>query len=65
MASLISNSIILSTNVYLLGSSFKKQIKDRKTEAVTNKLQLSAEVASAVAGLAKVVVSTLDSYEKD
>jgi len=63
-AGLFSNAIVLSTNAFLLGSSVKRQISEKKTENVANKLQLTAEVASAVSGLAKVIATTLDSYER-
>ena len=61
LAGLVSNSIVLSTNTYLLGINIRRQAKERKAEAITTKLQLASEVASAVAGLAKVVVTTLES----
>ena len=64
LAGLVSNSIILSTNVFLLGANFKRQINQKKTEAIANKLQLTAEVAQAVAGLSKVIIKTLESYER-
>ena len=64
LAGLFSNALVLSTNAFLLGSSVKRQITEKKTESVANKLQLTAEVASAVSGLAKVIANTLDSYEK-
>lgn len=64
LAGLVSNSIILSTNIFLLGSSFKRQIAQKKTDDIANKLQLTAEVAQAVAGLSKVIVKTLESYER-
>ena len=58
LAGLVSNSIVLSTNAYLLGVNVRRQIKERKAEAVTNKLQLASDVANAVAGLTKVVITT-------
>ena len=64
LAGLVSNSIILSTNVFLIGTNFRRQIKEKKTEAIANKLQLTAEVAQAIAGLSKVIVKTLETYEK-
>jgi uncharacterized protein YbjQ (UPF0145 family) len=64
LAGLVSNSIILSTNVFLLGANFKRQVNQKKTEAIANKLQLTAEVAQAVAGLSKVIVKTLETYER-
>ena len=64
LAGLVSNSIILSTNVFLIGTNFKRQINQKKTEAIANKLQLTAEVAQAVAGLSKVIVATLEGHER-
>ena len=64
LAGLAANSIILSTNAYLLGTNIRKQAKEKKTEAIVGKLQLTAEVAQAVAGLSKVIITTLDSYER-
>jgi uncharacterized protein YbjQ (UPF0145 family) len=62
LAGLVSNSIILSTNVFLIGTNFKRQINQKKTEAIANKLQLTAEVAQAIAGLSKVIVATLEGH---
>ena len=64
LAGLVSNSIILSTNVFLIGTNFKRQINQKKTEAIANKLQLTAEVAQALAGLSKVIVATLEGHER-
>ena len=64
LAGLCSNALVLSTNAFLLGSNVRRRITEKKTESVANKLQLTAEVASAISGLAKVVAATLDSYEK-
>ena len=64
LAGLLSNSIILSTNAYLLGVNVHRQLKEKKAEAVTNKLQLASEVANAVAGLTKVVITTLETHER-
>ncbi len=64
LAGLVSNSIILSTNVFLLGTNFKRQISQKKIETIANKLQLTAEVAQAVATLSKVIVATLEGYER-
>jgi hypothetical protein len=64
LAGLVSNSIILSTNVFLLSTNFKRQINQKKTDAIANKLQLTAEVAQALAGLSKVIVATLEGHER-
>jgi len=64
LAGLFSNALVLSTNAFLLGSSVRRRITEKKTENIANKLQLTAEVASAVSGVAKVIATTIDSYEK-
>ena len=64
LAGLCSNALVLSTNAFLLGSSVRRRITEKKTESVANKLQLTAEVASAISGVAKVVAATLESHEK-
>jgi len=64
LAGLVSNSIILSTNIFLIGTNFRRQLKEKKTESIANKLQLTAEVAQAIAGLSKVIVKTLETYER-
>ena len=59
VASLVSNSVILSTNAFLLGSSIQNQLRDRKRDRTIESLQLTAEIAGAVAGLTKVVINTV------
>jgi len=59
VASLVSNSVILSANAFLLGSSIQNQLRDRRNSRVTEGLQLTAEIAAAVAGLTKVVINTV------
>jgi len=59
VASLVSNSVILSANAFLLGSSIQNQLRDRRNSRVSEGLQLTAEIAGAVAGLTKVVINTV------
>jgi len=59
IASLVSNSVILSANAFLLGSSIQNQLRDRRNSRVSEGLQLTAEIAGAVAGLTKVVINTV------
>jgi len=59
VASLLSNSVILSANAFLLGSSIQNQLRDRRNSRVSEGLQLTAEIAGAVAGLTKVVINTV------
>ncbi|MBN2355252.1 hypothetical protein JXO59_04025 [candidate division KSB1 bacterium] len=60
LASLFTNTVILSANAFLLGHNISRQIRERKTQAVADRLQLTAEVASAVPGLARVIVEAMD-----
>lgn len=61
VASLISNSVLLSANVYLIGSNVSSQFKEKKRERKLQTLELCAQVANATAGLTKVVVEIIDS----
>jgi len=60
LAGLVSNTVILSANAYLLGHNIRRQARERRTQVIADKLQFTAEIASAVAGVAKVIVSALD-----
>jgi len=59
-AGLISNTVILSANAYLLTSSIAQQFRDRKRERVSQTLEMGAQIANAVAGLTKVIVETIE-----
>ncbi len=63
-ASLISNSVMLTANAFLIGSGFSNYFKDRKRERITNNLQGTAEIASAIAGLTKVVTETIEKHHE-
>jgi hypothetical protein len=63
-ASLISNSVLLTSNAFLIGSGFSNYFKDRKRERITTNLQVTAEIASAIAGLTKVVTETLEKHHE-
>ncbi len=63
-ASLISNSVMLTANAFLIGSGSSNYFKDRKRERITNNLQVTAEIASAIAGLTKVVTETIEKHHE-
>ena len=65
LAALVSNSITLSTNAYLLGVNVRRQIKQKKTEEVAERLQLASEVAQAITGLSRVVINALESHNAE
>ncbi len=57
-ASILSNSILLTTNAYLIGTSLTNNIRQKKQEHMNDNLQTAAEIASAIAGLTKVISDT-------
>ncbi len=61
-AELVSNSILLATNAYLAGAGIHNQFRNRKRERIAENLQMAAEIASTMAGLAQVVTSSLDKH---
>ena len=61
-AEIISNTVLLTANAYLVGSGFRNHFRERKREQITNSLQTAAEIASAAAGLTKVITETIGSY---
>jgi len=59
VAGIISNSVILAANAYLIGSGIQGSFRARKQERITTTLQTTAEIASALAGLTKVIVDSI------
>ncbi len=60
-AEIVSNSVLLTANAYLIGSGLHNHFRQKKQEQITNSLQTTAEIASAIAGLTKVVSETIGS----
>lgn len=58
-AEIVSNSVLLAANAYLLGSGIHNNFREKRREKITNNLQFAAEIASAAAGLTKVVTETI------
>lgn len=59
-AGLLSNSVTLATNAYLLGTGLKRNLDRKKAERISEHLHLAAEISSALAGLTQVIVNTLE-----
>ena len=59
-AGLVSNSIIFTANVWLIGHNFLHQVKERRAAQVAERFQVAAEVASALAGVARVIVNAVE-----
>jgi len=58
-AGLVSNSVMLAANVYLLGTGIQNNIRIKKQQRITDNLQTTAELANAVAGLTKVITESI------
>ena len=56
---LMSNSVMLAANAYLIGSGIHNSIRVRKQARIQDNLQTTAELASAIAGLTRVVTDTI------
>jgi len=59
VAGLLSNSVALAANAYLIGAGLHNSLRTRRQERIQDQLQLTAELAAAVAGLTKVVSDTI------
>ena len=64
-ASLISNGVLLTANAYLIGTGFSNSFRERRSQNRNQNLQLTAEIASAVASLTKVVTDTLSKHNNE
>lgn len=64
LASLVSNTVLLAANVYLVSTGIRQQVQVRRQERISSTLQSAAEIATAVAGLTQVVTSTLERYRE-
>lgn len=60
LGELISNSVILGANAFLIGSSITNAIRSKKQERLRTSLELSCEAASAMAGLTKVIIEGIN-----
>ena len=63
--SVLSNSVLLAANTYMIGSGFRQSVQNRRNQRISDNLQLAAEISTAVAGLTKVISHSLESYDAD
>ena len=61
-AGVISNSVLLTANAYLIGTNFISGFRERKYQHIKENLQLTAEISSAVASLTKVISDTIGKH---
>lgn len=55
IAGILSNAVVLGSNIYMLASGFSNNIANRRRDSNIKSLQLTSEVASSIAGIASVV----------
>ena len=56
---LASNTVLLGANLFLIGSSVTNTMRFKRQERIQTSLQLGCEIASAAAGLTKVIMEQL------
>lgn len=61
--SLIANAVTLSANVYLISTGLRSRLVEQKRREISDRLQLTAELAGATAGLIRVVAATLNNQK--
>ena len=61
-ASVISNSVLLTANAYLIGSNFLSGFRERKYQHIKENLQLTAEISAAMASLTRVITDTIGKH---
>jgi len=64
-ASLISNSVLLTANAYLIGTGFANSFREQKTMSRNQNLQLTAEIATSIASLTRVITDTLSKHNNN
>jgi len=57
---LFSNAVLLGANVFLIGTSLSNAVRSKRQERIQSNMQLGAEIASAVAGITKVIIEQVD-----
>ena len=62
---LISNSLVLATNSYLLGRSVLDHFRDRKRERILENLEIISQTLGSIGSLSKVITNVLDENAND
>ena len=65
IAVIVSNSVMLTANAYLIGSSFRNHYRVRQQERISNNLQTTAEIAAALAGITKVITASIGGHHAE
>ncbi|MBT6515980.1 MAG: hypothetical protein HOK65_14570 [Crocinitomicaceae bacterium] len=62
---LFSNAVLLGANVFLIGTSLSNAVRSKRQERIQSNMQLGAEIASALAGITKVIIEQVDHGKTD
>ena len=62
---LISNSLVLATNSYLLGRSVVDHFRDRKRERILENLDVISQTLGSIGSLSRVISNVLDENAND
>ncbi len=62
---LLSNSLVLATNSYLLGRSVVDHFRDRKRERILENLEIISQTLGSLGSLSKVITNVLDERAND
>ena len=62
---LISNSLVLATNSYLLGRSVLDHFRDRKRERILENLEIISQTLGSIGSLSRVITNVLDENAND
>lgn len=55
VAGILSNTVVLGSNIYLIASGFTNTIANNRRERNVQNLQLASQVATSLAGVTKVL----------
>ena len=62
---LISNSLVLATNSYLLGRSVVDHFRDRKRERILENLEIISQTLGSLGSLSRVITNVLGENAND
>ena len=62
---LLSNSLVLATNSYLLGRSVVDHFRDRKRERILENLDVISQTLGSIGSLSRVITNVLDERAND
>ena len=59
-AGLVSNTVLLTANVFLIGSNISGSIRERRKQQTAENLQLTADISTALANITRIITETVE-----